>query len=178
MMTRFGCGDFDILGNRAPSCSRAGLCSKPDSNPIDSKIIEKVNIFECVPPKEISDKHILAVHDTGYFKYFKRVCATIEPQRPIYPYVFPIRNVAKPPQKLAVRAGYYCIDTFIPLSRNAFTTARRAVDCALTAAFKLTEGAHAAYPLVRPPDHHAEHRIFGGFCYFSSAAIAANDLEY
>jgi acetoin utilization deacetylase AcuC-like enzyme len=30
---------------------------------------------------------------------------------------------------------------------------------------------------VRPPGHHAERRIFGGFCYFGSAAIAANYLS-
>ena len=35
------------------------------------------------------------------------------------PTSFPIRNAARPPKDLAVRAGYYCIDTFTPLNRNA-----------------------------------------------------------
>jgi acetoin utilization deacetylase AcuC-like enzyme len=31
--------------------------------------------------------------------------------------------------------------------------------------------------LVRPPGHHAERRVFGGFCYFNSTAIAAHYLS-
>ena len=33
------------------------------------------------------------------------------------------------------------------------------------------------YALVRPPGHHAERKVFGGFCYFNSNAIAANYLS-
>ena len=33
-----------------------------------------------------------------------------------------------------------------------------------------------AYALCRPPGHHAERRVFGGFCYFNNAAIAAQFL--
>jgi acetoin utilization deacetylase AcuC-like enzyme len=76
-----------------------------------------------------------------------------------------------------VRAGYYCIDTFTPLNRNAYLAARRAVDCALTAAEELLRGRLLAYTLVRPPGHHAERRAFGGFCYFNSNAIAAQYLS-
>ena len=84
--------------------------------------------------------------------------------------------MARPPKDLALRAGYYCIDTFTPLNRNAYLAAKRAVDCALTAAKRLLEGHRLAYALVRPPGHHAERRSFGGFCYFNSAAIAAQYL--
>jgi acetoin utilization deacetylase AcuC-like enzyme len=38
----------------------------------------------------------------------------------------------------------------------------------------MLEGYHTAYALVRPPGHHAEKDVFGGFCYFNNASIAAN----
>ncbi|MBN1550445.1 histone deacetylase family protein, partial [bacterium] len=58
-----------------------------------------------------------------------------------------------------------------------FLAAKRAVDCALTAADKLLEGYRIAYALVRPPGHHAERNVYGGFCYFNNAAVAANYLS-
>ena len=40
----------------------------------------------------------------------------------------------------------------------------------------MLDGAPLAYSLVRPPGHHAEERVFGGFCYFNNAAVAAQHL--
>jgi acetoin utilization deacetylase AcuC-like enzyme len=117
------------------------------------------------------------VHDPDYVRYFKRVCKKIGTNTPLYPYVFPIRNRARPPVELPNRAGYYCIDTFTPISSHAYVAARRAVDCTLTAAHELLSGRRVAYALVRPPGHHAERNFFGGFCYFNNAAIAAHYLS-
>ncbi len=141
------------------------------------KKLEPSGIFETVPPRKFPESHILAVHDKAMVSYFKKVCAALPEGKSLYPYVFPIRNAARPPKELPVRAGYYCIDTFTPLNRNAFAAARRAVDCALTAARNILSGHRAAYALVRPPGHHAERKSFGGFCYFNSAAIAAEYLS-
>ena len=109
--------------------------------------------------------------------YLQKVCSDLPEGRSVYPYVFPIRNATRPPTDLAIRAGYYCIDTFTPLHRNAWLAARRAVDCAMTAAAHILTGSRLAYALVRPPGHHAERRNFGGFCYLNSAAVAANFLS-
>jgi acetoin utilization deacetylase AcuC-like enzyme/GNAT superfamily N-acetyltransferase len=137
------------------------------------KELNKTDLFEKVAPHHFSEKHIKAVHDSGYVDYLKKVCANLEPGTSVYPYVFPVRNRTRPPKDLPIRAGYYCIDTFTPINGNAYLAAKRAVDCALTAAKMLLEGYRLAYALVRPPGHHAEPSVFGGFCYFNSAAAAA-----
>ncbi len=139
--------------------------------------IEPTGLFERVKVQHFSESRIKAVHARGFVDYLRKVSANVEPGKSVYPYVFPIRNAARPPKDLPMRAGYYCIDTFTPLNENAYKAARRAVDCALTAATLLEDGARLAYALVRPPGHHAERTVFGGFCYFNSAAIAAHYLS-
>jgi acetoin utilization deacetylase AcuC-like enzyme/GNAT superfamily N-acetyltransferase len=141
------------------------------------KELDKTGLFNKIAPRHFSERYIKTVHDGQFVDYFKKVCAGLAPGQSIYPYVFPIRNIARPPKELPVRTGYYCIDTFTPINGNAFLAAKRAVDCALTAAEQILEGYRLAYALVRPPGHHAERRSFGGFCYFNSAAIAAQYLS-
>jgi acetoin utilization deacetylase AcuC-like enzyme/GNAT superfamily N-acetyltransferase len=141
------------------------------------KAIAGMELFDRLPVRHFSDRYIKAVHDPRYVEYLKRVCENVEVGKSVYPYVFPIRNAARPPKELPVRAGYYCIDTFTPLNRNAYVAAKRAVDCALSGAGLVLEGRPIAYALVRPPGHHAERHAFGGFCYFNSSAIAASYLS-
>jgi acetoin utilization deacetylase AcuC-like enzyme/ribosomal protein S18 acetylase RimI-like enzyme len=141
------------------------------------KELDRSDLFRRVEPRHFPDTHILAVHDGRLVDYLRRACAQVGTGRSVYPYVFPIRNEARPPKDLPVRAGYFCIDTFTPINGNAYLAARRAVDCALTAAEQVLQGARLAYALVRPPGHHAERYDFGGFCYFNNAAIAAHYLS-
>ncbi|MBN2213105.1 MAG: histone deacetylase family protein [Bacteroidales bacterium] len=141
------------------------------------KEIEKTGVFNPVRVNNYSESHITGIHSRKYVEYFKKVCEKMPEGKSVYPYVFPLRNASRPPADLSVLAGYYCMDTFTPLNKNAFLAARRAVNCALTGADLLLAGHNAVYALIRPPGHHAETNVFGGFCYFNSAAIAANYLS-
>jgi acetoin utilization deacetylase AcuC-like enzyme/GNAT superfamily N-acetyltransferase len=139
--------------------------------------LEPTGDFERFEARDFPDKHIKAVHDPALVEYLRRACADVPKGESVYPYVFPIRNPDRQPRDLGYRAGYFCIDTFTPINRNAFPAARRAVNCALTGARHLLDGRRVSYALVRPPGHHAERRVFGGFCYFNNAAVAAHYLS-
>jgi acetoin utilization deacetylase AcuC-like enzyme len=154
-----------------------GYIEAPVRIPLIRTELEKTGIFRLGTTLKFPDKHILNIHASGYVRYFKKVCSNLPPGKSIYPYVFPIRNSARPPKELSVRAGYYCIDSFTPLNKNAFLAARNGVNCTLTAANEILSGTKAAYVLTRPPGHHAEKNVFGGFCYFNNNAIAAHFLS-
>jgi len=141
------------------------------------KKLEKSGLFVQMKPHQFPEQHIQQVHAPDFVNYLKRACNDVEEGKSLFPYVFPIRNKTRPPKEPSVLAGYYCIDTFTPINRNAYPAARRGVDCALTAAREVLNGRRIAYALVRPPGHHAERRSFGGFCYFNNNAIAAQYLS-
>lgn len=139
--------------------------------------LEPSGLFERKSARRWGDSHIKAVHDPALVNYVERACAETAQGKSIYPYVFPIRNAQRMPKDRSVLSGYWCIDTFTPITSTAYLAARGAVDCALTAAAAVLNGAPAAYALVRPPGHHAEKKAFGGFCYFNNAAITAHFLS-
>ena len=115
--------------------------------------LETAGIARLVPPQHYPDRHILDVHDAKLVSYMRRACHLAGPRKSIYPYVFPVRNQARPPKDQTMLAGYYCIDTFTPLNENAWLAARRAVDCTMTAADLVLKGGDSrlrARPPARP----------------------------
>jgi acetoin utilization deacetylase AcuC-like enzyme len=54
---------------------------------------------------------------------------------------------------------------------------RAAADAALTAAGQVHAGERISYALCRPPGHHAGPDGYGGSCYLTNAALAAQELR-
>ena len=153
-----------------------GYVERPARVDVILKALEPLPDVEKRPVRNFGEGPIRAVHDADFVNYLKNVCQDLPPKKAVYPYVFPIRRPDRPPHDRSVRAGYYCIDTFTPLSQNAYKAARAAVNVALSGARAILEGEELAYSLCRPPGHHAERDTYGGFCYFCNGAIAAQYL--
>lgn len=138
--------------------------------------LEKVPI-ERIATHRFPERHLTAVHSPQLVEFLKAMGQRLDDKTLIYPEIFPIRRPDRMPRALEDRAGYFCCDTFTPVTKNSFRAARDGIDVALTAASLLLEGERIAYAVCRPPGHHAERRIYGGFCYFNNAAVAANLLS-
>jgi acetoin utilization deacetylase AcuC-like enzyme/GNAT superfamily N-acetyltransferase len=154
-----------------------GYVQRPARVEVLEQVLAEMGMVDRAVPKSHGGKVLREVHDPDFVTYLKTVCEKLAPNRPVYPYVFPVRRPERKPRELAVRAGYYCIDTFTPLDQNAYRAARAAVDVALSGAEELLDGRPVAYALCRPPGHHAGRRVFGGFCYFNNAAVVAQALS-
>lgn len=141
------------------------------------KHLQKSGLFQDIPVAVFPEKYIRQVHANELVDFIKNASEAFPQGTSVYPYIFPVRNAGRKPKDINVLAGYYCIDTFTPIHHNVWKAAKGAVDCALSAASKVVETSGLAYALVRPPGHHAESKVFGGFCYLNAAAIAAHYLS-
>ncbi|TVQ12426.1 MAG: histone deacetylase family protein [Bacteroidetes bacterium] len=140
------------------------------------KSIENSGLFHTLEVKKFPEKHIREVHSNQLVDFLKQSETTYPKGNSVYPYVFPIRNANRKPKDVNVLPGYFCIDTFTPIHHNVWKAATGAVNCALSCANHLVANGGLTYALVRPPGHHAESNVFGGFCYLNSAAVAAGYL--
>ncbi len=144
--------------------------------------------FELVGPEEHGTGPITAVHDPGLLRFLEEAWSTAVSQGHPYDFIAPetITNAAategmpvaarREATRIDGRAGYWALDTSTYILSGTYAAARAAVDVALTTADLVLEGASAAYGLCRPPGHHAARSMYGGFCYFNNAAIAAEAI--
>jgi len=140
--------------------------------------------FELIAPSEWGTAPIEAVHDGGLVRFLEegwRLYSAAHPGvREVVPDVFyrpALRDKMSPgrePESIFGRVGYWCFETTTPLTEGTYGAARGAVDTGLTATSLVLGGESSAYGLCRPPGHHATSSLYGGYCFFNNAAIAAN----
>ena len=142
--------------------------------------------FDFVSPLSWGTAPIEAVHDPGLVRFLSTAWdeyqEAVGPMADVMPDVFyrpAMRNAMSPgrePDSINGRLGWWCFETTTPLTSGTYNAARGAVDTALTATKFVLDGARSAYGLCRPPGHHATSTLYGGYCFFNNAAIAAHHV--
>ncbi len=129
---------------------------------------------------------IEAVHDPGLIRFlstgWNEYQQAVGPTADVTPDVF-YRPALRhgmvdrgEPSSVHGRLGWYCFETTTPLTSGTFEAAVAAAATALTATQFVLDGERAAYGLCRPPGHHATSGLYGGYCFFNNAAIAAHHI--
>lgn len=95
----------------------------------------------------------------------------------VVPNVHPLRHGGRYPASVVGQAGWHMADTACPLTAESWPAICASANTAVHAAELVMAGERAAYALCRPPGHHAEADLAGGFCYLNNTAIAAQHLR-
>lgn len=140
--------------------------------------------FDFLEPSTWGTSPIEAVHNPGLVRFlaegWRQYAAAHPGVREVVPDVFyrpALRDkmsAGREPQAINGRVGYWCFETTTPLTEGTYQAALGAVDTALTSTRLVLDGEHHAYGLCRPPGHHATADLYGGYCFFNNAAVAAN----
>ncbi len=143
--------------------------------------------FEFVAPADHGEDPISAVHDPGLVRFLEEAWRQMRAEGidhgALVPEAFNVRALTEgmtalgePRRAISGRAGYWAFDTSSPIVAGTYVAARAAVDVALTATDLVLGGEAATYGLCRPPGHHAARAMYGGYCFFNNAAIAAQAI--
>ncbi len=142
--------------------------------------IEEVGLGDILVAREYGLGPVLRVHSSDYLEflatafdawqaagYHGDAIASTWPAR---------RMVGRPPRDIEGRLGYYAFAAETAIDAGTWDAAVAAADTALTAAERILSGERAVFALCRPPGHHAARDLYGGYCFLSNAAIAAQFL--
>ena len=130
------------------------------------------------PIEAVHDPGLVRLVAEGWAEYQKAFGAT----REVIPDVFHLANLrlgmepTTEPAHIGGRLGWWCYETTTPLVEGTFRAARSAVDTALSATQLVLDGEPVTYGLCRPPGHHASAKLYGGYCFFNNAAVAAHHV--
>jgi acetoin utilization deacetylase AcuC-like enzyme len=146
--------------------------------------------FELAGPADHGEAPILAVHDEPLIRFLEGAWTRFRTElleRPsLIPEGYAVAGLVEGMDPALLRApgasssgwsGRFALDTSTPIVAGTYAAARASVDVALTTVDLVLEGGEAAaYGLCRPPGHHAARSMYGGYCFFNNAAIAAEEI--
>jgi len=134
--------------------------------------------YHFIEPQRFPLSGLRDIHNKDLITVYK-AAMSLPIDKTFYPTVFPQRrDLDHLDPRNVNHAGAYCFDSGTPLNATTWAAAAWSASCADLAAKAVVERKQqVTYALCRPPGHHASKDLFGGYCYFNNAAIAANRLR-
>jgi acetoin utilization deacetylase AcuC-like enzyme len=130
-------------------------------------------------------------HDAGYLVHLQTAHSEwvandlVEEDESILPESFRLPAQAsaskkdEPPKDIFARMGYYAFDMSSGLCKDSWKSIEASAFLAFRAAFEITRNDSDidALALCRPPGHHCNTKMAGGYCYVNNAVIAVDALR-
>ncbi len=148
-------------------------------------VLAQVNasgIGPVINPALHGEAPISAVHTQPFIEFLRTAWDEWKAEHGDYdalPIIWPTRTLRhdKIPRAIDGKLSYFSLDAGTPITPGTWTAITSAVDVALTGVDLLNAGHRSAFSMCRPPGHHAAADVFGGYCFFNNAAIAAQAMR-
>ena len=141
--------------------------------------IQSQGLGDVIAPRDFGTAPLLAIHDAGYVSFLETVwdewvAAGMEGEA--IAASWPARRMQQRcPTDIDGKLGYYALAAETSITQGTYSAARASANVALEGAARLVQQG-AVFSLCRPPGHHAALDMYGGYCFFNNAALAAQSL--
>jgi acetoin utilization deacetylase AcuC-like enzyme len=139
--------------------------------------LKKRKMTDFVSPGKLDMAPVRKVHDRDFLIFLENAWAEWTKagyRGEIVPTGYAARGMRQRcPRHIDGKAGFYCLSMETCITAGTWDAARASAATALAGQKIVANGDRAAFALCRPPGHHAQHDMYGGYCFLNNAAIAA-----
>ena len=142
--------------------------------------IHQRQLGEIIAPEECDVEVLTQIHDPEYVDFLAQawdLWAVQGYEGEAFALCWPARRMQqRKPTDIDGLLGYYCLGADTSISPGTYEAARASADVAISGAKLIDQGESVAFSLCRPPGHHAASDLYGGYCFFNNAGLAAQHL--
>ena len=139
--------------------------------------IAEAEIGEVIGPQDYGLDPVARVHSPEFIEFLRTAhdCwRQVHGDTDALPICWPSRTFQqKLPREIDGQLSYYSFDAGTPITAGTWQAITSSVNVALTGVDLVKKGEKSVFSACRPPGHHAATDLFGGYCFFNNAAIAA-----
>ena len=142
--------------------------------------LREVNLGEVIAPRDFGLDPIRRVHSQDFIDFMQTAhdeWIKAHGDSDAIPICWPNRTLRQIiPEEIDGKLSYYSFDAGTPITSGTWKAATSAANVALTGVDLINAGKTAVFSGCRPPGHHASADMYGGYCFFNNAAIAAQSF--